>query len=128
MEALFATELEKFKPYQQRLAASVAYEQAALAEITQLYKGLKNMISSPSSVGSQLWKISEKREKRLKDTIRLFTKARNGYMEPRDGLAKGLQFYRELNEMCDVLRKNVKAFVEDREKERGLRTRAPRTS
>ncbi|EJD01878.1 BRO1-domain-containing protein [Fomitiporia mediterranea MF3/22] len=111
--ALFAAELEKFKPFQNSLISTVQYEQAVLGEITQLWKGLKDLAGR--GPGARKW---EEREKRKKDTMRRFTRARDGYMEVRDGLAKGLQFYRDLTELCTSLRRNVKSFVTERVAER----------
>lgn len=80
--ALFANELEKFRPYQQRLAATVVHQQAALQEVAQLWKTLKD--SAGRGPGAKKW---DEREKRKKDTVRRFSRARDVYMEIRDGLA-----------------------------------------
>lgn len=80
--ALFAAELEKFKPFQNNLIAAVQYEQASVAEIAQLWKSLKDLAGR--GPGARKW---EEREKRKRDTMRRFTRARDGYMEIRDGLA-----------------------------------------
>ena len=79
---LFAAELEKFKPYQSRLASTVQYEQAALKEITQLWKALRDLAGR--GPGARKW---EERERRKRETMRRFTHARDVYMEIRDGLA-----------------------------------------
>jgi len=79
---LFAAELEKFRPYQQRLASSVHHQEVALQEVTTLWKGLKDLTGR--GAGARKW---EEREKKKKDTVRRFSKARDGYMEVRDGLA-----------------------------------------
>lgn len=79
---LFAAELEKFKPYQSRLASTAQHEHIALQELTKLWKGLKDFAGR--GPGAKKW---EEREKRKKDTMRRFTRARDGYMEVRDGLA-----------------------------------------
>jgi tyrosine-protein phosphatase non-receptor type 23 len=79
---LFAAELEKFRPYQQRLAHSVSSQQTTLKEITQLWKGLKDLAGR--GPGARKW---EERERRKKQTVQRFSRARDGYMEVRDGLA-----------------------------------------
>ncbi len=79
---LFAGELEKFKPYQQRLASTVHHEQLTLQEVTTLWRALKDHASR--GPGARKW---EERERRKKDTVKRFSRARDGYMEVRDGLA-----------------------------------------
>ncbi|KAI0943520.1 hypothetical protein AcW1_002667 [Taiwanofungus camphoratus] len=113
--SLFAGELEKFRPYQQRLTATVHAEQVTLQEVSTLWRGLKDLAGR--GPGAKQW---EERERRKKDTIRRFSRARDGYMEVRDGLAKGLQFYNELTELTTVLRRNVKSFVAERTVEREM--------
>ncbi|KAH9914099.1 ALIX V-shaped domain binding to HIV-domain-containing protein [Fomitopsis serialis] len=106
---LFAGELEKFKPYQQRLTATVHHEQVTIQEVSALWRALKDLAGR--GPGAKKW---EERERRKKDTIRRFSRARDGYMEVRDGIAKGLQFYNELTELTTVLRRNAKSFVSER--------------
>ena len=79
---MFAAELEKFRPYQQRLASTVHHQELALQEVSSLWKGLKGLAGRGS--GAKRW---DEREKRKKDTVRRFSRARDGYMEVRDGLA-----------------------------------------
>ncbi|KAN0094608.1 BRO1-like domain containing protein [Tylopilus felleus] len=110
---LFAAELEKFRPYQQRLAATVLHQQIALQEIQSMWKALRD--SAGRGSGAKKW---EEREKRKKDVIRRISRARDGYMEVRDGLTKGLQFYNQLTELCTALSRNVKSFVSERRSER----------
>ncbi|KAI0357752.1 BRO1-domain-containing protein [Trametes cingulata] len=110
---LFAGELEKFRPYQQRLAATVHHEQLTLQELTQLWRGLREMAGR--GAGAKKW---EERERRKKDTVRRFSRARDVYMEVRDGLAKGLQFYTELTELTGSLKRNAESFISERSAER----------
>lgn len=111
--SLFASELEKFRPYQQRLVTCSQHQQTALQEITSLWKALKDLAGR--GPGAQKW---EERERRKKDTIRRFSRARDVYMEVRDGLAKGLQFYSELTELGGSLAPQVRDFVDNRRRER----------
>lgn len=110
---LFAGELEKFRPYQQRLGTTVHHEQVILQELSTLWRGLRDLAGR--GPGAKKW---EEREKRKKDTVRRFSRARDVYMEVRDGLAKGLQFYTELTELAAVLKRNANKFVSDRNVER----------
>jgi hypothetical protein len=80
--ALFAAELEKFKPYQQRLAATIHHQEVTIQELKSLWKGLKDLAGR--GPGARKW---EEREKRKKDTVKRFSRARDVYMEVRDGLA-----------------------------------------
>ncbi|KAK0469268.1 BRO1-domain-containing protein [Desarmillaria tabescens] len=104
--ALFAAELEKFRPYQQRLEATLQHQAIALQEITTLWKSLKDLAGR--GPGARKW---EEREKRKKDTVRRFSRARDVYMEVRDGLAKGLQFYNDLTGLTKSLHENVNSFI-----------------
>ncbi|KAK0223719.1 BRO1-domain-containing protein [Armillaria fumosa] len=106
---LFAAELEKFRPYQQRLEATMQHQGLALQEITTLWKGLKDLAGR--GPGARKW---EEREKCKKDTVRRFSRARDVYMEVRDGLAKGLQFYNDLTGLTNSLHENAKSFISGR--------------
>ncbi|KAF5314217.1 hypothetical protein D9758_018179 [Tetrapyrgos nigripes] len=111
--ALFAAELEKFRPYQQRLAATIQHQNVAIQEISSFWKTLRD--TAGRGAGARKW---EEREKKKKDTVRRFSKARDGYMEVKDGLAKGLHFYNELTQLTSSLRHNVRTFVTRRAAER----------
>ncbi|KAK2460854.1 hypothetical protein APHAL10511_007324 [Amanita phalloides] len=106
---LFAAELEKFRPYQQRLSATVHHQEVALQELGTLWKGLKDLAGR--GAGARKW---DEREKRKKDTVRKFSRARDVYMEIRDGLANGLQFYNELFELTSKLLATTRKFVSAR--------------
>ncbi|KAM6501210.1 BRO1 domain containing protein [Amanita muscaria] len=106
---LFAAELEKFRPYQQRLAATVHHQEVALQELGSLWKGLKDLAGR--GPGARKW---DEREKLKKDTVRRFSRVRDVYMEIRDGLAKGLQFYSELFDLTSKLLANTRKFVSAR--------------
>ncbi|KAH7883021.1 BRO1-like domain-containing protein [Phlebopus sp. FC_14] len=110
---LFAAELEKFRPYQQRLAATAHHDQLILQEIQNLWKNLRGIAGR--ATGAKKW---DERERRKKDAVRQISRARDGYMEVRDGLTKGLQFYNQLTELSATLARNVKSFVSDRRSER----------
>ncbi|KAF8624736.1 hypothetical protein AX17_007067 [Amanita inopinata Kibby_2008] len=107
--ALFAAELEKFRPYQQRLSATVHHQEVALQELGTLWKGLKDLAGR--GAGAKKW---DDREKRKKETVRKFSRSRDVYLEIRDGLSKGLQFYSELFELTSKLHANARKFVSAR--------------
>ncbi|KAJ3483861.1 hypothetical protein NLI96_g6024 [Meripilus lineatus] len=67
--SLFAQELEKFRPFQQRLSATIHHEQLAIQELTSLWRGLRDLAGR--GAGARKW---EERERRKKDTIRRFSK------------------------------------------------------
>jgi len=79
---LFAAELEKFRPYQQRLAATLHRQEGVLQEIASLWKNLKELAGR--GAGARRW---EEREKKKKSLTQRFSRARDVYMEVRDGLA-----------------------------------------
>ncbi|KIY49838.1 vacuolar protein-sorting protein BRO1 [Fistulina hepatica ATCC 64428] len=110
---LFATELEKFRPYQQRLAACIHQQAVTIQELTSLWKTLKELAGR--GPGVRKW---EEREKRKRETVQRFQHARDTYMEIRDGLAQGLPFYHDLGEVTTKLRSTVKEYVAQRTTER----------
>jgi hypothetical protein len=65
--------------------------------------------------GARKW---DERERRKKEAVRRFSQASERYMEIRDGLAKGLQFYSELSGLTSTLRRSVKDYVSSRKSER----------
>ncbi|KZV72508.1 hypothetical protein PENSPDRAFT_628544 [Peniophora sp. CONT] len=54
---IFAAELEKFKPYQQKLSASNISRQAAITEVTQLWRGLCDLAGRGE--GARRWEERE---------------------------------------------------------------------
>lgn len=79
---LFAAELEKFQPYQQRLASTVHHQEIALQEVAQLWHALKDLAGK--GPGAKKW---DDREKKKRETLLRFAAARENYLEVRDGLA-----------------------------------------
>ena len=79
---MFATELEKFTPLKQRLEGTAFVQTQTLQEIAGYWKGLRDLAGR--GPGAKKW---EEREKRKKETVRRFSRARDVYMEVRDGLA-----------------------------------------
>ena len=84
-----------------------------LQEILTLWNTLKGQFGR--GPGARKW---EEREKRKKDIVRRFSRARDGYMEARDAIAKGLQFYSELSGMTKELSTTVRGYTNSRTAER----------
>ncbi|KAH9993302.1 BRO1-like domain-containing protein [Russula compacta] len=111
---IFAAELEKFRPYQQRLGQTVHHQHATVQEITKLWRALREL---GGRGGARKW---DERERRKKETVRRFTQASEKYMEVRDGLAKGLQFYSELSGLLSTLRRDRDSIVAQAETQQRL--------
>ncbi|KAJ3731565.1 BRO1-like domain-containing protein [Lentinula guzmanii] len=122
---LFAAELEKFRPYQQRLGETVVQQETVLSEVGAFWKKLRevgggkrfNRISGGGGRNG-LARRWEEREKRKKEIVSRFGRARGVYMEVRDGIAKGLAFYNDLSQLVSALESTVKELVERRNRER----------
>ncbi|OCF40708.1 vacuolar protein-sorting protein BRO1 [Kwoniella heveanensis CBS 569] len=110
---LFAAELEKFRPYQGRLAAAVQASASLLQELEMLVlqvekgKGVK-----------ELQRSNKDRLRRVRDWERKLIEAGEGYAEIQAGLSKGLTYYESLGRVLDELKREVKGFVNSRESER----------
>lgn len=79
---LFASELEKFKSYQTRIHSTIQYQQAALQEIGQFWKALRDLAGR--GAGARKW---EEKEKRKTSKVKQFGRARDMWMEVREGLS-----------------------------------------
>ncbi|KAG6918873.1 hypothetical protein DXG01_010937 [Tephrocybe rancida] len=111
--ALIAAELEKFRPFQHRLALTLASTDATLSDIRALYASLRSQsFSSPSP------KRLDERERRKRDLVRRFEGAKEGYVQVRDGLERGLAFYKELGSLVDKLKGDTRVFMARRREER----------
>ncbi|QRW25996.1 vacuolar protein sorting-associated protein BRO1 [Rhizoctonia solani] len=111
--ALFASELEKFRPYQSRLASTVHHQQAALQEVGNLLKRLQN--ERGRSAWAKKWEAGEKKRK---DAITRIARAREGWVEVREGAGKGIQFYQDLASMVSALKRNAISYTSSRKAER----------
>ncbi|KAH7106805.1 BRO1-domain-containing protein [Auriculariales sp. MPI-PUGE-AT-0066] len=111
--SLFATQLEKFRPLQARLAATVHYQETTLQELAVAWKGLKDIAGK--AAGARKY---EELEKRKLEYTRRFRRARERWTEVREGLIKGFQFYQQLSEILTQIRREVTQFVNKRSAER----------
>ncbi|EIW86032.1 BRO1-domain-containing protein [Coniophora puteana RWD-64-598 SS2] len=103
--SLITTELERFKFYQQRRHECDRHQQVVLQEITLLWKTLQDM--ETHGLYARGW---VEREKRVKDAVRTFARARDGYMQVQDGLDKGIRFYQQLVNLSETMRQRVKSI------------------
>ncbi|CAI2174363.1 11117_t:CDS:2 [Funneliformis geosporum] len=110
---LFATELEKFSPYRNRITASIHHQQALLQELTTHYKSL--MESDESMTLQSRWDLAERKRKEVCDR---FKKAKDNYLEVKEGLRKGIQFYSDLTEVIENLSKTLHKSAKSRQQER----------
>lgn len=111
--ALFATELEKFRPHQQRLTQTLQAQQSALADVNNGFKTLTESSKARQVQGQ--WADAERKKRDL--TARL-GRAAQAYGDVRAALEKGLHFYRDLNDLVDGLQQQVNGWLSVRTSER----------
>lgn len=110
---LFQQELEKFRPLTQLIARSQSEQDRIVGEIERLWESLNN---APEGRGrAQEWNKKNAIREKLVGNLR---NAKDANAQVRAGLAKGLMFYNQLEEIASELRRNSRAFVEERGIER----------
>lgn len=112
-EQIFASELEKFRPYQHRISATIQHQQQAIRDLTEAFKDLME-----GTDARKLHSQHEKAEKVQKDLERDFVNAGMIYTEVKGGLGKGVQFYTGLQENIESLKRNIERFISERTTER----------
>jgi hypothetical protein len=110
---LFATELEKFRPYQGRIAAAVQASSSIVQELEMVVRQVEKGKGVKERQRGQ-----KDRQRRVREWERKLETAGEGYHEVRAGLSKGLAFYESLSGVINDLKREVKAFVGSRESER----------
>ncbi|KAG8909728.1 bck1-like resistance to osmotic shock [Tulasnella sp. 408] len=111
---LFAAELEKFQPYQQRIGMTIHAQATVLDEINSLYKTLT------TARGAREWlKKAEVKEKRRGEAIARLAHAKDGWAQVRETLERGTKFYRDLGDRVAELRRQTTSFLATRVAERG---------
>ncbi|KAK8854590.1 hypothetical protein IAR55_003329 [Kwoniella newhampshirensis] len=110
---LFASELEKFRPYQGRIAAAVQASKSILQELEMLVR----QVEKGKGI-RELQRGTKERAKRVRDWERKLQEAGEGYYEIRAGLGKGMTYYGSLDRVIQDLRREIKGFVAQRESER----------
>lgn len=110
---LFQQELEKFRPLTQRISRSQSEQDRIVGEIENAWESLNN---APEGRGrAQEWNKKNTIRERLVGNLR---NAKDANAQVRAGLAKGVLFYAQLEEIAAELRKSSKSFVEERGIER----------
>ncbi|WVN86165.1 uncharacterized protein L203_101326 [Cryptococcus depauperatus CBS 7841] len=110
---LFASELEKFRPYQTRLASAIATSKSVLQELEMLVaqvqkgRGIK-----------EIFRSERQKVERVKNWEQDLIEAGKSFAEIRAGLSKGLGYYDSLKGVMEDLKREVNGFVVTREQER----------
>ncbi|ORX93428.1 BRO1-domain-containing protein [Basidiobolus meristosporus CBS 931.73] len=110
---LFATELEKFKGHQNRIAVTVQHQQATVQELSGYFKAL--MEGAEAKRVQRIWDNAEAKRDEVINKLRL---AANGYLDIKNGVRKGIQFYADLHDILMDLNASARRMVYDREQER----------
>ncbi|ODO11054.1 hypothetical protein I350_01656 [Cryptococcus amylolentus CBS 6273] len=110
---LFASELEKFRPYQTRVAAA----SSAAKSLTQELEMLIAQVQRGRGVKDLSRKDKEK-SKRVGQWEKGLIEAGESLAEIRAGLGKGLSYYESLARVIEDLKREVRGFVSSRDQER----------
>lgn len=111
---LFKAELEKFRPHQNRILQACHKQSSLMKELTRTYGDL----------------LQDKRVRSEQNKYEAFSRQRNAvlskyrkifqaYTDLQAGLSRAQQFYDEMKDTVDSLKKNVESFVENRRSEGG---------
>ncbi|KAK4959918.1 bck1-like resistance to osmotic shock [Elasticomyces elasticus] len=111
---LFKSELEKFRPHQNRILQANHKQSSLMKELTRTYGDL----------------LQDKRVRSEQNKYEAFSRQRNtvlgryrkvyqAYTDLQAGLSRAQQFYDEMRDTVDSLKKNVDSFVENRRSEGG---------
>ncbi|KAK0886199.1 bck1-like resistance to osmotic shock [Friedmanniomyces endolithicus] len=111
---LFKSELEKFRPHQNRILQANHKQSSLMKELTRTYGDL----------------LQDKRVRSEQNKYESFSRQRNAvlgkyrkvyqaYTDLQDGLSRAQQFYDEMRDTVESLKKNVESFVENRRSEGG---------
>ncbi|KAF9903951.1 bck1-like resistance to osmotic shock [Linnemannia zychae] len=112
---LFAQELEKFRPHQTRVTATIHHQQVLMQELTAHYKELMNRQEARSL--QEVWDTTERKRQAMADQL---IKTKGSYIAVKDGYKKGIRYYEDLNVQVQDLVKAVDQFCRSRKEERGM--------
>ncbi|CAO1623654.1 unnamed protein product [Sympodiomycopsis kandeliae] len=111
--ALFRQELEKFRPWQNRLGQAYAAQAHLLSEIQSLWNDIQ---ASPE--GKKISKLWDSKSRARTQVVNRLRAARDANTEVRAALAKGVNFYEEAGEISRGLKSSAKQWNEQRGRER----------
>ncbi|EEH47139.2 uncharacterized protein PADG_03237 [Paracoccidioides brasiliensis Pb18] len=109
---LFQTELEKFRPHQNRLLQANHKQTALMKELTKVYGDLLQ----DSRVRSEQSKY-ELLTRHRNSVMSKYKKIYNAFRDISSGLEQAQVFYAEMKDTVDNLKKNVDTFVNNRRSE-----------
>ncbi|GAA5993785.1 hypothetical protein JCM11641_006988 [Rhodosporidiobolus odoratus] len=111
--ALFATELEKFRPHQQRLTLTLQAQQSCLSDVNVGFKALNE-----GSKARDLQNRFAAAERKKRELIARMGQAAQAYGDVKAALTKGTQFYQDLGDLIDGLKEQVSGYLTQRNGER----------
>jgi len=109
---LFKSELEKFRPHQNRILQAMHKQSAIMKELTRTYGDLLQ----DKRVRSEQNKY-ESFSRQRNTVLSRYRKVYQAYVDLNAGLERARQFYSEMKETVESLEKNVQSFVENRRSE-----------
>ncbi|KAK9237031.1 BRO1-like domain-containing protein [Lipomyces kononenkoae] len=111
-EKLFKSELEKFLPYQKRIAATIYQQAVALKELTGAWRAI---LDNPI-IKERLAQV-DSMDHRKQAAVERFKKAFEDWSDVYQGKQKGVKFYSELYDFAKATERNVQEFVDNRRDE-----------
>ncbi|SMR52890.1 unnamed protein product [Zymoseptoria tritici ST99CH_1E4] len=111
---LFKTELEKFRPHQNRILQANHKQSSLMKELTRTYSDL---LQDKRVRGEQ--NKYEAFSRQRNSVLSKYRKVYQAYKDLSAGLSRAKQFYEEIKDTVESLKKNVEAFVENRRSEGG---------
>ncbi|KAF2152138.1 vacuolar protein-sorting protein bro1 [Myriangium duriaei CBS 260.36] len=116
---IFKIELDKFRPYQNRLLQTNHKQSSLIKELTRTYGELL----SDKRVKSEQNKY-ESFSRQRGTVLKKYRAVHQTYVDLKAGLDKAKQFYSDMKETVDSLGKNVEGFVNNRRVEGGQMLKA----
>lgn len=111
-QRVFASELEKFKPHQNRISATISRQEQLLEEMTATFT---SVLEDKSNQAKQRKWTSVTRQR--KETIAKMEKAGNTYQDLALGMTKASKFYNDLNGLMEALEQHARQFLSQRQQE-----------